>query len=243
MLWFLLITCGQWVLPGPATNPEPRDEIPYRLDILKPGEHLGVAVLRPKNRGFLNQPDWAKHPKRHLGWLMSVRLPVFDKPERHPAGWLTDGWLVPETGKPIPLDSMLHRVVSLGQGLEGLPVWEVRGDGWLRFGQMDGTRYWTHERFLASRPEPLERVRWGALLMEHNGALFPIEQDQRLYGSPEPDAAFQVIEKTTRIEILEQKDHWAKVRLNHTGSQDRQGWLRWFDPKRGPLLFFAPKGM
>ena len=120
---FTLIFFRQFILPGPVETPPPRQEQPQQVELLQPGEHLGIGILRPKSTEFLNNTDWITNPKRNLGWLMRVHLPVFDKPGGQPWGWLYNGWLVPEIGSKKPLDQ------SALPPLNPLPVLITTNDG------------------------------------------------------------------------------------------------------------------
>jgi hypothetical protein len=176
-------------------------------------------------------------------------------PGTAPFAWITDGWILAGGANPEPLSR--SGLIETGYEQPSFVVLETRPDGWLRlrYALNDGDlgTGWTHSCSLSDGPVVLEFTEWSAWLLSdtisplffRSGSLGGLRSAPSLDATGLPDIASDYI-----LEPLEIRGEWMKVNVKEPSdycefdleSSRREGWVRWYESARGPLLWYFTRG-
>lgn len=212
---------------------------------------IGVGHLRAKEL----------LPSTGTDWLRGVLFPVYERPGGRHSGWLAHGWWLELTaaGPQLrPLRSMC--LVETAYETASFVVFELREDGWFRFGyerpcERSGSA-WAHESRLAFGGTALAVERWEDLFTSGRTSplFFRDLVGHRLRARPSLEASVVDVLSGPSHSIypLELAGDWMRVRVAQPPDQCRspgewrgkyrEGWIRWRDPIKGSLLWFHPRG-
>jgi len=188
-------------------------------------------------------------------WLQRVILPLSAAPGAAPFAWIAGGWILTDGATPRPLAR--GGLIETGYEEPSFVVLETRPDGWLRLGYawVDGDfgTAWTQSCSLSDGPVALEFTEWSTwLLSETISPLFyRAESPGELRSAPSFGAtSLREIAGDYILEPLEIRGEWMKVTVKEPSDycafelepSRREGWVRWYSPERGPLLWYFTRG-
>jgi len=228
--------------------------VPYATRWVTGGE--GASV--PLGVGHLHYSDQnpvVDLPPGANDWLQRVALPLSSAPGVAPFAWIAEGWILAGGATPEPLSR--SGLIETGYEQPSFVVLETRPDGWLRlrYALSDeglGTA-WTHGCALSNGPVVLEFTEWSAWLMSEtiSPLFFRSDSPGGLRSAPSLDATdLPDIASDYILEPLEIRGEWMKVTVKEPSdycnfdlkSSRREGWVRWYEPERGPLLWYFTRG-
>jgi len=210
---------------------------------------LGVGHLH-----YLNQTSPVELPPGAFDWLQGVAIPLSSDPDVAPTTWIADGWLLADDEPPKPFDR--RGLVETGYEDASFIVLEARPDGWLRLryvlGDGDVGTGWTHACALPESPVTLEFAEWGDWFM--SGMISPLfyrsGSPGALHSAPSQNASrLPGIASDYILEPLEIRGEWMRVTVKEPSdycyepdTSPREGWVRWYEPASGPLLWYYTRG-
>ena len=241
---------------APALPPSPSLETgsfewfaePTRVEYWEEGGMvpLGVGHLALVDGG--HSYDWPDH----------VALPLWRAPDSTFSGWIAAGRLWGSEGGATELTGA--GTVETGYEVQTLYVLQAEDSGWLRIrvsmpSPQDPGLRWTHACHLALGDQAVYFESWADVLTQHGEWLFFRTADDRsLYDQPTTDRSpSHRLSDDHRIELLEIDGPWARVRVHEPdrscyGDEEefdvavREGWVRWFDDRVGPRLWYPTRG-
>ena len=211
---------------------------------------LGVGHLH-----YSDQNPIVDLPPGADDWLQRVTLPLSVAPGAAPTAWIADGWIVSGVATPEPL--LRSGLIETGYEERSFVVLESHPEGWLRLryalGEGEVGTAWTQGCALSEGAVVLEFVEWSDwLLRETISPLFyRSESAGVLRSSPAADATrLPDIARDYILEPLEIRGEWMRVTVKEPSdycefdleASQREGWVRWYSPERGPLLWYFTRG-
>lgn len=187
-------------------------------------------------------------------WLRRVQLPLSHSPGEEPFAWIVDGWIV---GSEPPTPLTTNGLVETGYEEASFLVLAERSDGWLRIRYLsepgDAGTAWTPVCALEASPAKLDFTRWSDwVLGEEIGPLyFRSAEPADLRSEPARGSALlRSISGDYAIEPLEIRGEWMRVELRQPSDYcavdvetvRQEGWIRWYDSGRGPLVWYFTRG-
>jgi hypothetical protein len=176
-------------------------------------------------------------------------------PGTAPFAWIAEGWILAGRATPQPLSR--SGLIETGYEEPSFVVLETRPDGWLRLryalSNGDLGTAWTHGCALSEGSVVLEFTKWSAWLLSEtiSPLFFRSESPGGLRSAPSLDATgLPDIASDYILEPLEIRGEWMKVTVKEPSdycefdleSSRRDGWVRWYEPTRGPLLWYFTRG-
>lgn len=212
-----------------------------------PSEGSGVGHLRPADLTSLTGPHWPQSPLLQTGWLQSVALPIYPSPDSDHWGWMINGWLIPNGAEPLAIgrDAGFSMMLTERQ-IYTFPVLEVRPDGWFRFQYTAAGDAWAHTSHLSLGAIGLTIEPWSVYVRGASRVAFRrpgLSQPIRI--NPSATAPLRaLVGSNSLIQPLDMEGDWLRVRVTQPvqgcvplpGASTEEGWVRWRDEARTPLI-------
>lgn len=217
-------------------------------------DDIGVGHLRPRDLGFLDEPDWASSPLLEAGWLQSAAIPIYTEPGGTHWGWIINGWLVPNGQPPIALgEDASFSMLQTYYALSSFPVMQIQEDGWFEFQYTPAGRAWAHIDHLNLGSLDLAVELWENHFVGNGWVQFRRHGlSQALYDIANSTQAnvLGLIGPNSYIQPVAFEGDWMRVQVTQPvegctflpGAVTREGWMRWRSDDEEPLVWFPPKG-
>jgi hypothetical protein len=196
-----------------------------------------IAWLR---QGWLDSSD-PDGPRRRIGYRGMIET-EYERATAIVLEMRADGWL--RFRYDLPPEARSTDLTAGGGGDHWLPT--------------DGGTAWVHECYLDLGEARLSVQLWRDLFFGPDApALSFLDQaPQPLHDAPSPEAnRIAWVERDDEVEALEIRGEWMRARVSRPGKyltfcigteewdgETFEGWVRWWDPRDGPRLWYPTRG-
>ncbi len=195
-------------------------------------------------------------------WSPGAIIPLYDGTDGQQVGWINRGWIQRGSSRrPLTFAGMVETEYERAT----LLVLEQRPDGWFRFrydmptDTGDGTA-WSHPCLLGLGDTKFTVELWKDLFLTFSEEESPLSYRSRvrhaLRAGPSADSeSIAWIGADDEVEAIEIQGEWMRVTVFQPGKfltmcigdQDwngssQTGWIRWWDPEKGPWLWYPTRG-